>query len=115
MKYFRSWIGFGNLFPISASKAIVEKHYKTNVKFARAEDEMRVCLRNAIQSRPSIHPIGRRKRAIEDKTSSNSPVILITRLSQQQIAKALAGDCSDWLNLPTKEVNKAKYNLRKRK
>ena len=94
MKYFRSWIGFGNLFPISASKAIVGKHYKANVKFARAEDEMRVCLRNAIQSRPSIHPIGRRKRAIE---------------------KALAGDCSDWLNLPTKEVNKAKYNLRKRK
>lgn len=113
MKYFRSWIGFGNLFPISASKAIVEKHYKTNVKFARAEDEMRVCLRNVIQGRPSIHPIGRRERAIKDKTSS--PVVLITRLTQQQITKALAGDFSDWLNLPIKKVSTAKYNLRKRK
>lgn len=117
------------MFPISASEAIVKKHYKRNAKFARAEDEMRSSLEHVIRGRQSIHPIGRQERAIEApptarkersiteySSSAISPVIRIKRLSQQQITKALNGDLSDWPEkLPTKEINSIKYNLRKRK
>lgn len=58
------------MFPISASEAIVGKHYKKNTKFAPAEDEMRFPLeRFVIQGRQPINLIGRQGRAIESPST----------------------------------------------
>lgn len=118
----------------------MEKYYERNVKFARAEDEMRISLENTIRCRPPIHAIHRENRAIEvlptassiskrrqrtlkspsngqqacdnDSTSIGLPVIRIKRLTPIEIEMALNGDFSTWVNtLPADvAINKNRIN-----
>lgn len=113
MQHFRSWIGFGKLFPISSSKAIVEKHYRRNVKFSRAEDEMQISLKKVSQNQQSNKSIGRPKKAVK-APQTKSITIRLTRLTERDIAKALGKNIR---TVPIEDASNNgthKYNLRKK-
>lgn len=115
MQHFRSWVGFGKLFPISTSKAIVEKHYRKNVKFARAEDEMRISLKNVMQARQSSKTICRKQSTIESPLTK-SLTVQLTRLTAHEIAQALGENIRIMpTEVTSNDTGIAKYNLRNRK
>lgn len=140
----RAWVGFKNLFPLSASQAILDQFYRRNVRFARAVDELNISL-NTIRGRPPIHtrpnvnkPILERHRAIEFNPQTQSetqsshanlsviktvhellqtgPIVLLKRLTQEEIERALrSGRLSEKNASNCDETMPKKYNLRRRK
>lgn len=140
--YDRSWIGFKNLLPISATQSVLDKFYNKNLKFTRAVDELDVSI-GTIRGRRPIHEKSsfERYRAIETNNQSTclpqtnsfvtrdllqtGPIVKLTRLTNDEIACALS--CGKLLIIPqhssgTCERNydetispPKKYNLRSRR
>lgn len=123
---------------MSAAQSINDKYYGKNMKFSRAEDEMRLTMKSSIKGRPPIHPSVEQSRHSKS-ISVKDVTVRLKRLTQQEIERALKGDLShfyssksvtDDANIMTdqkpveneikidkskKNDFKRKYNLRSRK
>lgn len=117
-------MGFKNIFPISASKSIIDRFYNKNKKFTRAENEFRIIMAGAIRSRRPIH-----MQAIRNESNPQQPIqhdnnnlrrgncapklaIRVRRLTHDEIQLASNGNYS--FLMKNKETPKT-YNLRSSK
>lgn len=100
------------------------------MKFTRAEDELRITLKDAIKRRRPIHieaySSGSDRLIVEFTSNNANPVILLNPLTTEQISKAVHGDLSDWYGTSENESvaendiinnnNKnTRYNLRRKR